>query len=328
MTLTHVHPGSHFLGHLGEAGVPGARVEWVDILSEGPVRDLGDSAVEREERARALEAFGASGAPERLAAQDASLAAAGAAGEEIVLWIGDDLFCQLNLLRLVTLLERRGALDRTSLAGPGPSDPETGACRLEALSRGQILAAYARREPVRGELRAELRAAWSALVAPDPAALVRWSSSASTAVPALRAACRRLLLEYPDWRTGLSRAEELAIGAMAPGDRWSLERGFLESGRQEPRRWLTDSMFRVMIGRLASGPRPHVVIEREPGAPPGLRDGYRLTEFGIANRSAAGPWTERLRIDRWIGGVHVTNEQPWSRRGKDVSWLESPHRGS
>jgi hypothetical protein len=325
VTVTHVHPGSHFLDALAEAGVAGARLEWVDILTEGPVHDLGDLGAERVERARALEAIGVEGAVEWSVSQDAALAAAAARGGEFVLWIGDDLHCQLNFLRIVALLDRLEALDRASLARPGPFDPDGGACRLEELGRSAIREAFTRRAPVRGELRSAALAAWRALVSDEPRTFLELLRVGLPELPAMQPAIVRLLLEFPDWRTGLSASEELALRGMRPTEVRPVRRAFIEAGEHEFRRWHTDLTFQAMLERMASGPAPLIRLERGPGAEAdGLDRRYCITDHGVSALEATSPWPTRRRLDRWIGGVHVTNDFPWSRAGLNLQRLVSP----
>ena len=257
--LVHVHGGSHFLAQLEAAGMPGTRLEWVDVLTEGPVRDLGDAAAERRERVAALRTVGLD-AEGRSAAQDAALEQAVAQGHELVLWFGDDLFCQLIQLRLLAWLHRLGALDRVRLAGPGPRDPDPGTCRLEAMAAPAIARAFAGRRPVDGATLDTALAAWRAFTASDRATLEHLAQGGTPGLPALAPALARLLEECPAPATGLTATEAAALIALdaGPQDGMAL---FRRAAAMERRRWYTDLMFLRVLRRLAARPRPPVALE-------------------------------------------------------------------
>jgi hypothetical protein len=260
--LVHIHGGSAFLAQLERAGLPGARLEWIDVLTEGPVRDLGDTRAERAERVRVLEGLGIGDAAARSAAQDAALDAAVADGSELVLWFGDDLFCQLIRLRLLSRLDRDGVLPRMRLAGPGADDPDPGTCRLEAMDAGAIARAFASRRPVDAETRDLALGAWRAFTSEDWPALEALARTGTPPLPALGPALARLLRERPDPATGLTATEAAALVTLdsGPQDGMSL---FLGAARLERRRWYTDLMFLWMLRRLALRREPPLLLEGE-----------------------------------------------------------------
>jgi hypothetical protein len=279
--LVHIHGGSAFLAQLERAGLPGARLPWIDVLTEGPVRDRGDTGAERAERVPVLEALGIGDAAARTAAQDAALDAAVADGSELVLWFGDDLFCQLIRLRLLSRLHRVGALARVRLAGPGADDPDPGTCRLEAMDASAIERAMAARRPVDAETRDLALGTWRAFTSADWPTLERLARAGTPRLPALGPALARLVLERPDPATGLTATEAAALVSLdgGPQDGMSL---FLGAARLERRRWYTDLMFLWMLRRLAIRREPPILLEGEADSLEGVV--VRLTEAGDALR--------------------------------------------
>ncbi len=137
--MLHVHGGSVLLDRLRTARVPGAFLEWCDVLCQGPTPAAVTSAEWRDVRARFLEdAAGPSGAGahQRLAAQDVVLARGLAEHDDVVLWFSADWFCQAILLCLLARLDtgsasplpRQGEGDRGrgSTARQGEGDREKG----------------------------------------------------------------------------------------------------------------------------------------------------------------------------------------------------------
>ena len=282
--LVHVHGGSHFLAQLEDAGIPGHRLEWVDVLTEGPVRDLDDAAAERAERVAALRAVGIE-AEARSAAQDAALEQAVAEGHELVLWFGDDLFCQLIQLRLLAWLHRLGALGRSRLAGPGERDPDPGTCRLEAMNAAAIGRAFAARRPVDAATLGTALATWRAFTAGDWTALEALARRGTPGIPALAPALARLAEERPAPDTGLSATEAAALVSLdaGPANGATL---FLRAASLERRRWYTDFMFLWMLRRLAAAPDPAIVL---------TGDGDALADVTVRRTRAGDALRRRLR---------------------------------
>ncbi|MGH7584910.1 MAG: hypothetical protein ACREMH_01575 [Gemmatimonadales bacterium] len=254
----HVHGGSLFPAQLEDAGIPGRRLEWVDVLTEGQVQDLGDAAAERAERVAALRAVGLDAAA-RSAAQDAALEQAAAEGHELVLWFGDDLFCQLIQLRLLAWLHWLGALSRVRLAGPGPRDPDPGTCRLEAMDAPAIVRAFAARRPVDAATHDTALAAWRAFTSTDWSAIENLVRAGTPGLPALAPALARLAEERPAPDTGLTATEAAVLVSLdaGPADGATL---FLRAASLERRRWYTDLMFLWVLRRLAAAPDPAIVL--------------------------------------------------------------------
>src|SRR5262245_42568833 len=102
--MLHIHGGSHLLQKLEQAGIPGDRLEWCDVLCQGPT----PSGLSRDAWYALRAAYLSSDYPDdieltrqQLAEQDARLAEA-AEHDEVVLWFGPELFCQTILVRLLT----------------------------------------------------------------------------------------------------------------------------------------------------------------------------------------------------------------------------------
>ena len=312
--MLHIHPGSILLDKLQRAGLPGDRLEWSEVLCQGPTPHGVSDDAWYTMRARFLtSAYGPMENRDvraELLQQDAALARAGS-HDEIVLWFGPELFCQAILVRLLArCAELPLAHTRVSLVSvdcyPGVDDHK--ACTLGALSGPQLADLFARRATTTAPQFALARRAWEALGAPTPeplAALVREDTSA---LPYLGAALRRLLAELPDVTTGLSRTERLILDALP------VARGldaFVPANDPEPRRWMTDAIFFDHVRRLAR--TPHALIEI------GTNGGTDELGYAELARTATGDDVRTgkrdaiaLRgIDRWVGGTHLRADNVW-----------------
>ena len=232
----HVHGGSVLLDHLAAAGIDGQRLEWCDPVCFGPT-----PAVEGDDwyRARAAYLAAGTGAPDvaaveaRLRAQDRALAAI-PAGSEVVLWVGPELFCQSILMRLLVLLEPRGAELKVSLVDPGDQPGDKG-CGLGNLGPEALRAALAARVPATPDAFALAARAWAAFTAAHRRSL--WSSwwrriPDLSALPHLGTALLRHLDDLPDGALGLSTTELRLLQALEAGPQ---QRAGAAAGAGRPR---------------------------------------------------------------------------------------------
>lgn len=313
--MLHIHGGSILLEKLERAGVPGERLEWSEVLCQGPTPGgLSDDAWYNTRAAFLTGAYGP--IPNRdvravLVEQDAALSKA-AAHEEIVLWFGPELFCQAILVRLLArLAERPPERTRLSLVCvdhyPGVDDHN--GCTLSALSGKQLAELFGQRQGVTMPQLSLARRAWEAISAPTPEPMAAMVREATHPLPFLGAALRRLLAELPDVATGLSRTERLILDALPV--RRALD-AFVQASRPEPRRWITDAIFFDHVRRLSR--TPHALIEI--GANGGGTDDLEHSELSptaAADDVRAGRRDAvALRgIDRWVGGTHLTADTFW-----------------
>lgn len=295
------------LERLAAAGVPGETLEWSEVLCEGPVPALDDDGLRRVRAdwlaEHTLEPAAASRIAGDLHAQDQALEAA-AARDELVLWTGNEWFCQAIALALIARLGPAGA--RLSWVTPD-DDPDHPGCSVGQLHEAALPLAYAAREPVDPAAIALAVHAWAAYRAPEPTRLQALvdDAGAFAAWPALRAALALHLAEWPGCDDGLARSERQLLAALVdgPGDLGAL---LAACARAETRPWLTDLLVLARLRRLASGPQPLVSLA---GAAPGeLR--ASITEAGQAILAGFGRWSTP---ERWLGGARIAADGAWCR---------------
>lgn len=314
--MLQVHSGSLLLEKLHRAGIPGDRLEWSDVLCQGPTpAGLAADAWYAMRAAFLTAAYGPTGNRDirkELVAQDAALARA-STQDEVVLWFGPELFCQAILVHLLArLAERSRERGRLSLicVGSYPGVDDHRACTLAVLSADQLADLFARRESVTPAQLAVARRAWDAWGAPTPEPLAALAHADTSDLAFLAAALSRLLAELPDANTGLSRTERLILDAL-PVTRRSLD-AFVGANTPEPRRWLTDAIFFDHVRRLAAGPHPLITIESAGAGPDDLAHADLARTPWADDVQAGRKDAIALRgIDRWVGGTHLTTGNVW-----------------
>lgn len=329
MLTLHITNGDVAAQGLARSGLPGDVMAWRDVLHDGPVPDDGDLGAFHRVRAQFLADRGwASEAEviEDLSARDARLAGLSAT-DAIVLWFEPDLYDQLQLLQVLARLAMRPATERPTVT-IAPAD-----LMLGSLAPSNFRPLYDARRTIVDTDYAKAIASWCAFTAATPDALAavvahldaailsrRYATDDHVRLPHLTAALRRVLEEYPDVDTGLSRSERQICEALAPGP-ITLAKLFDASHRtSESWVWLGDWSFAWYVQRLSDVAQP--LISHPNGtrviAPRDGMDATRfqaqsvvLTPFGSDVVRARTDAITANGIDRWIGGTHLTADRHW-----------------
>lgn len=312
-SILHVCNGHATMNPLRAAGVPGRVALACEPLLLGPCPPLWGKAW-RDVRALILAASrqedgGSPKRDEEVWDEDLDRALSGGETHEVVLWYEHDLYDQLLLVRALALVGRHdGPVVRLSLVTLG-EHPEVPAFKgLGQLTPEQLASLFAGRVAVTEPMIALGHDAWAAYTSPDPRQLERLLARDLSALPFLGRALRRHLEEFPGLDDGLSRTERHLLILLAGGERdacraWKL----LDEG--EDCHYIADGWFATMVDRLAAPPAPLVHVEGEMGLPlvPG-RAALLLTQLGQDVQRGSADWLPRVgRIDRWLGGVHLTD---------------------
>ena len=284
---------------------------WDDALHEGPVPAVPHAELRRV-RARFLADAGWGTVPairaEARRRRDELLLEA----ESLVLWFEHDLYDQLQLIQILSLIERADLID---------ADLIDAGTFLGPLTADELEALWPRRARVNEEQLTLARAAWDAFRAPDPTALELLVARGTTELPFLGPALRRLLEELPHARDGLSRSERQLLEALAEGPRRPHEL-FLASQAREEAAFDGDAWVWRRLAALAPLVAP-VGGGRVPTPPPRgdgrvfAATGFELTDEG---RAVLAGRADRVDsgLDRWIGGTHLTPENEWRWDGSAI----------
>ncbi|HEV8494882.1 MAG TPA: hypothetical protein VGR76_21565, partial [Candidatus Angelobacter sp.] len=137
--------------------------------------------------------------------------------------------------------------------------------------------------------------------AAEPTGLLAISQQQLPEMPFLAAALARFLEEYPWTTDGLSRTERQVLQAAAAGKRKQQEIYF-ESRKKENVPWGDLSVY-LRMAWLAAGPNPALVESP--------KNEYRITDAGQQLLEGKADWIKLQNgVDRWLGGVHLTGQQP------------------
>jgi uncharacterized protein DUF1835 len=320
--MLHVTNGDSTVPGIEATGVGGDVIAWRDALHEGPV-PAGDAAAVRVARARFLAECGwgeADAIEAEMRARDERLALALGRDEIVVLWFEHDLYDQLQLLQVLD------SVDGTEEVETILPDRFLGAMEVDELA-----ALWPDRAPLRGDQLALARLAWDAARAPGPQDIEALLTTHTAALPHLGPALRRLLEELPAVGDGLGRTERQALEAIAAGARSPYD-VFLATQRAEEAPFLGDTWMWTRLSELGQGDGRLVqTAAGEPLRAPPARsdaDGFTgqelvLTDSGRAVLAGASDRCALVRLDRWIGGMHLTGPEPewrWDRAtGRVVS---------
>jgi len=297
------------------AGIVGSLLPWRDMLHDGPVPP--EPSLEALSGIRAsylAEQFGRPGEIRRDFSQRDATIRDHQRYDRIELWFEHDLYDQLQLIQVLTVLAGLSRLEGVFLV---QADDYLGVMSAENLRALEKTA----RAVTRDQFAAAARA-WTAFTAPAPDGLVAIASEPSP-LPYLPAALRRLLAELPAIASGLSRTEERVLAALTDGSR-TVGQLFKTIQDQEEARFLGDAPFFRRLDNLGSCATP--LISGLPFPSRNCADGmndpnYRafaqspvsLTTAGRAALAGSFNHARENGIDRWLDGTHLTLQNLWRR---------------
>ncbi|HUA09808.1 MAG TPA: hypothetical protein VMA98_11120 [Candidatus Acidoferrales bacterium] len=292
----HVTNGDAVVYLFKKAGVVGTHLPWRDVLHEGPVP--AEATLEELSRIRgAYLATRGFGNPIKLlhdlAARDATLRRAREFAE-VVLWFEHDLYDQLQLLQILV------ELDAMALE-PGTVSLVQSDAYLGSMTADELIALFPKRRTVTQTVVDSARAAWSAVRASEPDALLAQTKRDAPGLPFLRAALMRLCQEFPWSGDGLSRSQRHTLQAVAAGPARA-EELFRRAQAREDAPFLGDLAFAAILRDLQMAPAP--LIEGDDGE-------LTPTAQGRSALAGAEDWLQAQPLDRWIGGMHLTNDRPF-----------------
>lgn len=279
---------------------------WRDVLVEGPVPGGIDDEVLADIRATHIEeAFGLNGVRADFTRRNKAFEKIGDF-ERIELWFETDLHDQLQIIELLSRLAKikpKAGLQLALAAPPLSSHIDEAARAMRVIAAADYDAA---------------KIMWTAFRAPTPDS-IHACAFEEGALPEARASFARLLEEYPSPRDGLGRIERAALlairdGAITPG------LAFRHYQQTERLPFLGDLGFYYRLEKLGNGPSPLVLGLAEGGVAKAARTNMtveythtqvELTEVGRAVLAGRADHVKLNRIDRWIGGVHLTSENIW-----------------
>ena len=310
--MLHVTNGDHAADTIKAANLGGIVLPWQDVLHEGPV-PAGLSLEHLRGIRAAFIADQGWGKYERvfseLAHRDDTILGV-AAEDEINLWFEHDLFDQLQLIQILSILPDY-ALHRCAVIQPARTE-YLGNMPVDALR-----ALYDQRQQVTGAQLVIARRAWDAFRAPDPAALLSFLREETAALPWVAPALLRHGQQYPSLENGLNRTERQILEVLS-SRAFPMQILFVESHqKREEQVFMGDTVFATYVQRLHKADTPLVAME-DASAPTSnpldafWRSTVRITSAGRAVLRGEEDMVRMNGIDRWLGGVYLS--------GKEVPW--------
>jgi hypothetical protein len=179
---------------------------------------------------------------------------------------------------------------------------------LGQLSPAQLAGLFPSRTAVTEQQVALADRAWTAFTSPDPTTIERVLATDTSALPFLAGALLRHLEEFPCAHNGLPRTEQRTLEALVRGPKTGVEL-FLGVQRSEERAYMGDLSFFARLRSLATGGSPLIESAQRPPTLGGFGEAlWRLSPLGRQVVAGRADWIRWNGIDRWLGGVHLNDQ--------------------
>ena len=312
--MLHIHNGDSTAGTARKTDIPGDHLAWREALVCGPAPGgLSEDEFRRVRAHHLASAYGVN--MERseleLRAQEDALARF-RDHEEVVLWFEHDLFCQVQLIYLLSWFAQH-ELGKTKLRlicigqFPGIEDFRG----LGQLNGAQLISLFAeRREITRAQLDLGARA-WTAYSSANPTEIEDLISGDTAALPFLNIALAKHLQRFPSVRNGLGRVENVGLGLIVDGHS-EFKSVFPAFGKREPAYGFADAQVLLQLKRLANAAKPLITMSTSASAMDSgqvLNTSFQITEQGEAVLRGEDDFVHTNGIDLWLGGVHLEGDE-------------------
>ncbi len=317
--MLHVLNGDSLADIFQKTGLAGDILPWREAIAVGPNPACSAPGERLEIRAQHLtQAYGKDleTVRESLAAQESRLTSL-EEDDEIVLWFDHDLFCQANLLFVFNTLDsERPEETKVSLVCPTEISADGKFHGLASKTSEEIRTLFGKREAIADEGFSLVSQAWQMFTDGSPQPLQTLLSDCSYAMPAMNNALQAHLERLPSTKNGLGRIQGLLLDFIAGGvDEFTPL--FHLTDEIVPLYGFGDHQIWNELLYLSRLLNPLVTIHnvkiRGAGLPnPDQLEAayFRLTDQGRAVCVGNSDMLNINRIDYWIGGVHLNDENP------------------
>lgn len=306
-------------------------VPWRDILHEGPVEGHMPLAKRSEARAKFIFEFDGGDQTElhqNFKDRDKTLFYLNEYSR-VELWFEHDLYDQLQLLQILDFAHHNLERQEFYLV---QSDDYLGEMDDDAFKALPSLS-----KPVTPDMKAYSAKAWAALTKSTPDNLIRVLDNPD--MPFVAPAIRRLVMEYPDSRSGLPTSIYNALTLLLNGPA-TTGKLFEHMQNCELAKFMGDLSFAKYIDELGTCLQPLIAGEnviystsKASGrkSPEQIQSYFRqkihLTEFGKQVMERAANHVSKNGIDRWICGVQLTPENLYFYDMKRAKIVREPSEG-
>ncbi|MDH5300074.1 MAG: hypothetical protein OEW58_01775 [Gammaproteobacteria bacterium] len=246
--------------------------------------------------------------------------------DSVCLWFDHDLLDQLQLLQLLNWFSQQTMSGvRLELVYAGHVRGVFRFTGLENLHPDQIKKLYRDRFDISVNQMDLAARVWKAITADTPKQLMALRDEKMPLLPFLKDAIVRLLEEYPEKETGLSRSERQIAQVVYSGV--SLPGAIFEMAqRKEHMPFMNLQACKRILHRMLTCKHPILALKRNTPIPEVRSEDFMRQHFYITNIgfSILAETTDNITlngIDRWVGGVHIQEGRVW-RRDKKQSVLK------
>lgn len=222
---------------------------------------------------------------------------------DIELWFEHDLYDQLQIVQILDLLADKKVEEVSIICTQnylGEQTPQS------------LLKLYQFQEKITPKHYDLAKKVWSAFRQDTPLALQALLREDTSALPFLHAAIERLLQEYPSCTNGLPRSMQKSFEIIASGEDkpWKIFEAYQHT---EEARFMGDSSFWALLNSYIDTPHPLLTTHSQTKLSPPFSpdESITLTPLGIEVMQAKKSWWDIGIVDRYIGGVHICNENGW-----------------
>lgn len=307
--LLNIHNGDASADIARESSIPGKHFAWREALIEGPT-PAGVNGVEwRRRRARHLsKAYGVEQdkCEQELLKQEKELQSF-PNYDEVVLWFEHDLFCQVNLVCLLDWFsQQRLGNTKLSLVCIDSFPGKENFRGLGELNPDELNSLFPSRQPVTREQFQLASRAWEAYRSPDPRDIETFLQTDTSMLPFLAPALRAHQRRFPSTTNGLGRIENRGLQLVGSGLK-NFGDLFQRFGEVEPIYGLGDAQFWSSLQRLSDANQPLLSMSNGEGISPDAA--LEITDLGRAVSEGKGDFVLLNGIDRWLGGVYLSDER-------------------
>lgn len=308
--------GDSAVDAIKEAEINAEFLPWSDILHDGPVISKPTLEETSQIRAEFLAELGwtsLENAKKTFDKRDKQLSNLEKYAE-IILWFEHDLYDQLQLIQILDWLSKNEIDQNIYLIC---EDQYIGESSPELLNKNYLL---------KTELSAEIinlgSQIWSVFSGDNPKELEKVLEKRNSELPFLNSAFNRLLQEFPDELNGLSRSENQILSIVEENGKTPFEifKTFLTL---ENPKYHGDWTVYQYIHSLCNSEHP--LLKYSNGTkqfPPENDKKYfeEIIELTPKGREVLCGRKNNLAvngINRWIGGIHLSNNNVWIRKNSD-----------
>jgi hypothetical protein len=289
--------GERVIKAMKQANISGSFLPWQDFLHEGPVPETLSLEALSKIRAEFIIKKGLEGFQEVYESfrDRNSTLKSFKKYNTILLWFEHDLYDQLQLIQLLDWFAKYSSTD-TQIFIIYPEN-YLGKSTPRELTNFMLY----NRELVTHSHFITARKAWSAFTSKTPQAIYRLLRDDTETLPSLKDAIKRLLEEYPNTTNGLSRTEHQALLIISNGKNRP-QNIFEEYQKSEQRIFMGDILFWDILKKLVE---LNLINSMQNG------QDLKLSPLGVEVLRGKKNLLEFHKIDKWIGGVHLTHDTLW-----------------